>query len=106
MIWVCIIFEDYISVTFHLCQNWYIIISQNLYGSDPVCSVNYGRQVVRDIAVPYLRMYKPHLDFSDKNLEIIAHINRTRFYLCESKVFATAFAALWLSLAAFTVICQ
>jgi ribosomal protein S27E len=29
-----------------------------------------------------------------------------RFYLCESKIFAIAFMALWLSRAAFTVICQ
>jgi hypothetical protein len=35
-----------------------------------------------------------------------SYINRTRFYLCESIIFAIAFAALWLSLAAFTVICQ
>jgi hypothetical protein len=35
-----------------------------------------------------------------------SYISCTRFYLCESKIFAIAFAALWLSLAAFTVICQ
>jgi hypothetical protein len=35
-----------------------------------------------------------------------SYISRTRFYLCESKIFANAFAVLWLSLAAFTVICQ
>jgi hypothetical protein len=38
----------------------------------------------------------------NKNL----HISRTRFYLCEGKIFAIAFAELWLSLAAFTVIFQ
>jgi hypothetical protein len=35
-----------------------------------------------------------------------SYISRTRFYLCESKIFPIAFAALWLSLAAFTVIFQ
>jgi hypothetical protein len=35
-----------------------------------------------------------------------SYVSRTRFFLCESKIFAIAFAALWLSLAAFTVICQ
>jgi hypothetical protein len=35
-----------------------------------------------------------------------SYISRTRLNLCESKIFAIAFAALWLSLAAFTVICQ
>jgi hypothetical protein len=34
------------------------------------------------------------------------YISCTRFYLCESKIFAIAFATLWLSLAAFTVIYQ
>jgi hypothetical protein len=35
-----------------------------------------------------------------------SYISGIRFYLCESKIFAIAFVALWLSLAAFTVICQ
>jgi hypothetical protein len=35
-----------------------------------------------------------------------SYVSRTRFYLCERKIFAIAFAELWLSLAAFTVICQ
>jgi hypothetical protein len=30
-------------------------------------------------------------------------MSRTRFYLCQSKIFAIAFAALWLSIAAFTI---
>jgi hypothetical protein len=35
-----------------------------------------------------------------------SYVSRTIFGLCESKIFAIAFAALSLSLAAFTVICQ
>jgi hypothetical protein len=35
-----------------------------------------------------------------------SYISRTRFYLCESKIFVIAFVALWLSLATFTVTCQ
>jgi hypothetical protein len=41
------------------------------------------------------------------NLEIIiTRKSRTRFYVCGSKIFAIAFVALWLLLAAFTVIYQ
>jgi hypothetical protein len=35
-----------------------------------------------------------------------SYISCTRFYMCESKIFAIAFAALWLLLAAFAAICQ
>jgi hypothetical protein len=44
--------------------------------------------------------------FASRVYRICACISRNRFCLCESKIFAIAFAALWLSLAAFTVICQ
>jgi hypothetical protein len=40
------------------------------------------------------------------NYRIYACISRTKFYLCERKIFTIAFAALWLLLAAFTAICQ
>jgi hypothetical protein len=43
-------------------------------------------------------------EFGNNNSNLFK--SRTRFYLYESKIFAIAFAALWLSLAAFTVICQ
>jgi hypothetical protein len=41
-------------------------------------------------------------EFGNNNLKMSC----TGFYLCESKIFAIAFAALWLLLAAFAVICQ
>jgi hypothetical protein len=56
--------------------------------------------------LPYLRVYKPGFlgqEFGNNNN---SSISRTRLNLCESKIFAIAFAALWLSLAAFAIICQ
>jgi hypothetical protein len=55
--------------------------------------------------LPYLQAAPRFLgqEFGNNNN---SYISRTRFYLCESKIFAIAFVALWLSLAAFTVICQ
>jgi hypothetical protein len=53
------------------------------------------------------RIYNLGQEFgNNNNNNNNTYISRIRFYLCESKIFAIAFAALWLSLAAFTVICQ
>jgi hypothetical protein len=60
--------------------------------------INFNTVFAREKAAPIFLGQ----EFGNNN----SYISRTRFYLCESKIFAIAFAALWLSLAAFSVICQ
>jgi hypothetical protein len=79
-----------------------VFIGEEKRGWDATTSLVLPR-VLSTLA--YLRVYKPHLDFCQE-FGNNSYISRTRFHMCESKIFAIAFVALWLSLAAFTVICQ
>jgi hypothetical protein len=93
---VCVIFLELVTKS-RICTKYHV----NLVLYNLICTF-YILKII-----PCLRMYKPAprflcQEFGNSN----PCISRTRFYLCESKIFVTAFAALWLSLVAFTIIFQ
>jgi hypothetical protein len=118
-----IFLKTILILSFHLClvlQSGFIpsgYLTKILYAfltflMCPTCPVYF---IILDLITitPYLCEYRPHAcisrttflgqEFGNNNN---SYARRTRFYVCESKIFVIAFAALWLSLAAFTVACQ
>jgi hypothetical protein len=81
-----------------------------VYGSRDKGTLRKGctnrSDLARKVTTVFARAYAAPRFLGQKFGNNNSYISRTMFHLCESKIFAIAIVALWLSLVAFTVICQ
>jgi hypothetical protein len=85
-----------------LINSWYFVISDGIVVLEPRTSISSSFSKYHICLCIAALKYLGQEFGNDDN----SYISCSGFYLCGSKIFAIAFAALWLSFATCTVICQ